>query len=352
KFLCDNTLELLPQEIPLEPEEQPDGHVLLLVILSAFLVGTLVSISVFLIVCRRCCCRGGRLCDRADDDPEKTAPYMEESQPTPEITIKLDESDCLSMASSHNQETERFLSTGPTGRRVSFNEAALFDHGKKTQEKGRRYTLTEGDFHHLKNARLTNLNIPPPALKIVTIHECDSAENTITSTTRPVAKPMLCPLPQTPLINLSVNPSCALPGDALNSVVDTSFCEKSAALGSTKPTSSSVREAAPTMGNSGAGPTCGIAGSPRPVLQFLTKLRRHASLEGASPYFKIKKWKLDSSQRASSLDTRGSPKRRQFQRQRAASESMDQDDNDTHHIDLIQYIARTQDVPYYQSQPT
>lgn len=42
------------------------------------------------------------------------------------------------MASSHDQETERFLSTGTTGRRVSFNEAALFDHGKKTQEKGRR----------------------------------------------------------------------------------------------------------------------------------------------------------------------------------------------------------------------
>ncbi|KAM4739752.1 voltage-dependent calcium channel beta subunit-associated regulatory protein isoform 1-T2 [Anableps anableps] len=368
---------ILPEnstEIPIDAEEQQDGYVLLLVILSVFLVGTLISISVFLIVCRRCC-RGGQFCDRANDDPEKMATYMEESQPTHEITIRVDESDCLSMASSHNQETERFLSTGPTGRRVSFNEAALFDHGKKTQEKGRRYTLTEGDFHHLKNARLTNLNIPPPALKIVTIHECDSAENTITSTTRPVAKsalsifqPMMCPLPQTPLINLSVNPSCALPGDALNSVVDTSFCENSAVLGSKNPSSSSIEmmrarprdrgssisvgEAALGMGNSGIGPTGGIAGSPRPVLQFLTKLRRHASLEGASPYFKIKKWKLDSSQRASSLDTRGSPKRRQFQRQRAASESMDQDDNDTHHIDLIQYIARTQDVPYYQSQPT
>uniref|UniRef100_A0A096LV20 CACN subunit beta associated regulatory protein n=1 Tax=Poecilia formosa TaxID=48698 RepID=A0A096LV20_POEFO len=342
--ICLKTPKSNPQEIPLEPEEQPDGHVLLLVILSAFLVGTLVSISVFLIVCRRCCCRGGRLCDRYQSGEGKTKTFLQE------ITIKLDESDCLSMASSHNQETERFLSTGPTGRRVSFNEAALFDHGKKTQEKGRRYTLTEGDFHHLKNARLTNLNIPPPALKIVTIHECDSAENTITSTTRPVAKsPMLCPLPQTPLINLSVNPSCALPGDALNSVVD---IEMMRARPRDRGSSVSVGEAAPTMGNSGAGPTCGIAGSPRPVLQFLTKLRRHASLEGASPYFKIKKWKLDSSQRASSLDTRGSPKRRQFQRQRAASESMDQDDNDTHHIDLIQYIARTQDVPYYQSQPT
>ncbi|XP_015247077.1 PREDICTED: protein Dos-like [Cyprinodon variegatus] len=356
-----------------EANEQQDGYVLLLVILSIFLVGTLISISVFLIVCRRCC-RGEQLCARASDDPEKTATDMEGSQPTNEITIRVDESDCLSMASSHDQETERFLSTGPTGRRVSFNEAALFDHGKKTQEKGRRYTLTEGDFHHLKNARLTNLNIPPPALKIVTIHECDSAENTITAVARPVAKsalsifqPMLCPLPQTPLISLGVNPSCALPGDTLNSVVDTSFCENSAALGTKEPSSSSIEmmrarprdrgssvsigEAVPAMGNSGMGPAGSIAGSPRPVLQFLTKLRRHASLEGASPYFKIKKWKLDSSQRASSLDTRGSPKRRQFQRQRAASESMDQDD-DTHHIDLIQYIARTQDVPYYQSQPT
>ena len=61
-----------------------------------------------------------------------------------EITIRVDESDCLSMASSHDQETERFLPTGPTGRRVSFNEAALFDHGKKTQEKGRR-----SDSHHI-----------------------------------------------------------------------------------------------------------------------------------------------------------------------------------------------------------
>ncbi len=42
-----------------------------------------------------------------------------------------------------------------------------------------------------------------------------------------------------------------------------------------------------------------------PMLQFFTKLRRHASLEGASPYFKIKKWKFDSNQRASSLDMRG-----------------------------------------------
>lgn len=56
---------------------------------------------------------------------------------------------------------------------------------------------------------------------------------------------------------------------------------------------------------SGAPPAGVGAGSQGPMLQFFTKLRRQASLEGASPYFKIKKWKLDSSQRASSLDTRG-----------------------------------------------
>lgn len=109
------------------------------------------------------------------------------------------------------------------------------------------------------------------------------------------------------------------------------------------------------------------------VLQFFTRLRRHASLDGASPYFKIKKWKLESTQRASSLDTRGgswgaageppagmrpcpdpcpapppgSPKRRQFQRQRAASESMDQEDRDPHATDIIQYIARTDDVAFH-----
>ncbi|XP_022615285.1 voltage-dependent calcium channel beta subunit-associated regulatory protein-like [Seriola dumerili] len=368
-----NILPKNSTEIPFEVEEQQDGYVLLLVILSIFLVGTLIFIPVLFIACRRCC-RGGQCYDRSSDDPEKTNTiYVEESQPTHEITIRVDESDCLSMASSHDQETERFLSTGTTGRRVSFNEAALFDHGKKAQEKGRRYTLTEGDFHHLKNARLTHLHIPPPALKIVTIHECDSVENTITMTTRPVAKsalsifqPMLCPLPQTALTSLSVNPSCALPGDALNSVVDTSFSENTIVLSTKEPSSSSIemmgagprgRGSSVSVGEgaavgSSAPPAGGSGGSQGPMLQFFTKLRRHASLEGASPYFKIKKWKLDSSQRASSLDTRGSPKRRQFQRQRAASESMDQDDNDAHHIDLIQYIARTQDITYCPSQPT
>lgn len=50
-----------------------------------------------------------------------------------------------------------------------------------------RYTLTEGDFHHLKNARLTHLHLPP--LKIVTIHECDPGEASVTTVPHPAATP-------------------------------------------------------------------------------------------------------------------------------------------------------------------
>lgn len=41
------------------------------------------------------------------------------------------------------------------------------------------------------------------------------------------------------------------------------------------------------------------------VFHFLSKLRRHASLEGAGPFYSVKKWSFDSIQRAASLDTRG-----------------------------------------------
>ncbi|XP_051550226.1 voltage-dependent calcium channel beta subunit-associated regulatory protein isoform X1 [Myxocyprinus asiaticus] len=366
-----------PTDVPLSSGTQ-NGYVLLLVLLSIFVGGTLVLLSILLILCRRCC-EGDRhhawfiLCLRASDDAEKSnTTYIEEAQPVHEITIRIDESDCLSAASSHDMETERFLSTGTTGRRVSFNEAALFDHSKKTQEKGRRYTLTEGDFHHLKNARLTHLHIPSPALQILTIHECESSQNSIAMTMRPVAKsslsifqPPVCSLPQTALTSRTLSSSSALPGDTLNSIVDTTFCESIAVPGP-EPTSPCLMEVrggvarnAGIIGNgrdrtsASATALSSFGGAPQaPMLQFFTKLRRHASLEGASPYFKIKKWKFDSSQRASSLDMRGSPKRRQFQRQRAASESMDQEEHDAHHIDLIQYIARTKDVTYCPTRPS
>nr|XP_028569570.1 voltage-dependent calcium channel beta subunit-associated regulatory protein [Podarcis muralis] len=325
-----------------------DGYFLLLILLSIFIGGTLVLLFGILIVCRRCC-EADRRHSRASDDPEKTnTTYLDDSQPAQDITIKVDDPDCMSSSSYRDAESERFLSSGSaTGRRVSFNEAALFEQSKKTQEKGRRYTLTEGDFHHLKNARLSHLPLPPSAaLKIVTIHE--SNENSIAMTPRhPPAKPSLAifqhPLPETALTSHGTCASSALPGDTYNSTVEAG---SSASLDSGEGTSSDG------AGQSPKGAGGGGAGEPTPapaqgtVLHFFTRLRRHASLEGAGPYFRIKKWKLETSQRASSLDTRGSPKRHQFQRQRAASESMDEEDRDPHQTDIIQYIARTDDVAF------
>uniref|UniRef100_A0A7M4FDP3 CACN subunit beta associated regulatory protein n=1 Tax=Crocodylus porosus TaxID=8502 RepID=A0A7M4FDP3_CROPO len=310
---------------------------MLLVLLSIFIGGTLVLLSGILIICRRCC-EADR---RASDDPEKTnTTYLDDSQPA--------QGECPRY---RDVETERFLSSSSsTGRRVSFNEAALFAQSKKTQEKGRRYTLTEGDFHHLKNARLTHLHLPPPALKIVTIHECESSENSLAMTPRlPPAKPRLA-IFQTALTSHAMCPSSALPGDTYNSTVDTSFTEASPSASSDSGEGPSVRSHGPP--GAARAPKGAGAGEPPPppaqgtVLQFFTRLRRHASLEGTSPYFRIKKWKFESNQRASSLDTRGSPKRHQFQRQRAASESMDQEDRDPHQTDIIQYIARTEDVTF------
>ncbi|GCB70857.1 hypothetical protein scyTo_0005791 [Scyliorhinus torazame] len=273
------------------------------------------------------------------------------------ITIKVDDSECLSAGSYHDLETERFLSTCSTGRRVSFNEASLFDHGKKAQEKGRRYTLTEGDFHHLKNARLTHLHISPPSLKIVTIHECESSENNslaMTTQAPPSSKTNLSifqsiinPLPQTALTSHSVTPSSTLPGDTFNSSVNTTFVDANVPTPADSGESSMIESlAGSTKSGSGSAIEAVTAPSQGTVLQFFTKLRRHASLESASPYFKIKKWKFETSQRALSLDTRGSPKRHQFHRQRAASESMEHEDQDPHQTDIIQYIAHTDDVTF------
>ncbi|XP_074193519.1 voltage-dependent calcium channel beta subunit-associated regulatory protein isoform X8 [Rhinolophus sinicus] len=244
-------------------------------------------------------------------------------------------------------ETERFLSTSSTGRRVSFNEAALFEQSRKAQDKGRRYTLTEGDFHHLKNARLTHLHLPP--LKIVTIHECDSGEASAITMPHPIATPKaslaIFQPPGKALTGRSVGPSSALPGDPYHPAAGPAAFEISASTSSDSGEGTSLdagaRSAKPGGLGAMAGPgEAGPGSGAGPVLQFFTRLRRHASLDGASPYFKVKKWKLEPNQRASSLDTRGSPKRHHFQRQRAASESMEQEEGDTSHVDFIQYIAR------------
>ncbi|KAM6918232.1 voltage-dependent calcium channel beta subunit-associated regulatory protein [Xenentodon cancila] len=316
---------------------QVEKYVLLLVLLSVFAGGTLVLLSLLLLFCHRCCLSGRRY-SRASDDPEKTnTTYAEDSHPTQEITIRLDESDALSASSCHNGESERFVSTGSTGRRVSFNESALYEQEKMTQDKGRRYTLTEGDFHHLKKARLTHLHLPPASsdLKILTIMECDSAESStinISETSAPklpltIYQPVERRVPDW----MGQSLSGGLPGDPHHSVILDQGCRQFSPATKAQHTWSQTMEAigdrGETEGERGQRGDSSQSLGQTSVLHFFSKLRRHASLEGAGPYFK--RWKFDTSHRAASLDAKGSPKRRPFQRQRAASETTDHTEEDS-----------------------
>uniref|UniRef100_A0A3Q4HQ46 Protein Dos-like n=1 Tax=Neolamprologus brichardi TaxID=32507 RepID=A0A3Q4HQ46_NEOBR len=298
------------QDVPVSAG-QVENYVLLLVLLSAFAGGMLVLLSLLLLFCHRCC-MGGRRYSRASDDPEKTnTTYAEDSQPTQEITIRLDESDALSASSCHDGESERFISTGSTGRRVSFNESALYEQEKTTQDKGRRYTLTEGDFHHLKKARLTHLHLPPAPcdLKILTIMECDSTESSTINISETAAPKLPLTIYQVCLkshIVQSLDLSGGLPGDRHHSV---------------------ILDEGPRQSLSAMKPQHTRSQTVTSVLHFFSKLRRHASLEGAGPYFR--RWKFDTTHRAASLDAKGSPKRRPFQRQRAASETTDHAEDDS-----------------------
>ncbi|XP_045907966.1 voltage-dependent calcium channel beta subunit-associated regulatory protein-like [Micropterus dolomieu] len=315
---------------------QVENYVLLLVLLSVFAGGTLVLLSLLLLFCHRCC-MGGRRYSRASDDLEKTnTTYAEDSQPTQEITIHLDESDALSASSCHDGESERFVSTGSTGRRVSFNESALYEQ-KTTQDKGRRYTLTEGDFHHLKKARLTHLHLPPAQcdLKILTIMECDSTESStinICETAAPTL-PLSIYQPTERRVPdwMGQSTSGGLPGDPHHSTILDHGPRRTSSAMKAQHTRSQTMETVRDRGNaeSERGMRGELTQAPgqTSVLHFFSKLRRHASLEGAGPYFR--RWKFDSSHRAASLDAKGSPKRRPFQRQRAASETTDHTEYDS-----------------------
>ncbi|KAK2492952.1 hypothetical protein MC885_018459 [Smutsia gigantea] len=450
-----------------EPDRILDSHVLRLVVMSLFVGGTLVVLSGVLLLCKRCWEVHRRL-NRATEEAEKAStPYLDSgTHPAPDPDFRGEDPE------GQDAETEGFLSTSSMGRRVSFNEAALFEQSRKTQDKGRRpdrvadtpkmaitcepgdpallrggqlvtgkcaghrYTLTEGDFHHLKNARLTHLHLPP--LKIVTIHECDSGEASAATTPHATATPKaslsIFQPPGKALTGRSVGPSSALPGDPYNSAAGPADFEISPSAPSDSGEGTSIhgergswrgqaqdparaggrelqtpwgpslsraedsradqhlaeplgacearsrgkeaqslglallppltppknslsllctphrwggldagaRSPKPGAPAAAAGPgELGPGSGAGPVLQFFTRLRRHASLDGASPYFKVKKWKMEPSQRASSLDTRGSPKRHHFQRQRAASESMEQEEGGAPDVDFIQYIAST-----------
>uniref|UniRef100_A0A3B3U788 Protein Dos-like n=1 Tax=Poecilia latipinna TaxID=48699 RepID=A0A3B3U788_9TELE len=272
-------------------------YVLLLVLLSVFAGGTLVLLSLLLLFCHRCCLGGRRYSRWVLPEPGRCG-------------------------FCHDGESDRFVSTGSTGRRVSFNESALklgYSSPLWRTEIRRlcldlRYTLTEGDFHHLKKARLTHLHLPPAPcdLKILTIMECDSTESSTIniSETSPAERGVPDWLGQ--------SLSGGLPGDPHHStVLDQRDLQSSSAIGDRGEAESEW------------GPRGEPAQAPGPtsVLHFLSKLRRHASLEGAGPYFR--RWKFDTSHRAASLDAKGSPKRKPFQRQRAASETTDHTDEDS-----------------------
>ncbi|TNN78081.1 Voltage-dependent calcium channel beta subunit-associated regulatory protein [Liparis tanakae] len=200
-----------------------------------------------------------------------------------------------------------------------------------------RYTLTEGDFHHLKKARLTHLHLPPAPcdLKILTIMECDSTESSSVNINESAA-------PKLPLTIykaaerrvpdwMGLSLSGGLPGDPHHStILDQSPRQASSAMKapqSWSQTMEALGDRGEAESQSGARGESIQAPGQTSVLHFLSKLRRHASLEGAGPYFR--KWKFDSSHRAASLDAKGSPKRRTFQRQRAASETTNHSDDDS-----------------------
>ncbi|KAG7273178.1 hypothetical protein CRUP_019305, partial [Coryphaenoides rupestris] len=307
-----------------------ENYVLLLVLLGVFVGGTLVLLSLLVLFCHTCC-TGDRRYSRASDDPEKTnTTYVEDSQPTQEINMRLDESDAFSASSCQDGETDRFVSTGTTGRRVSFNESALYEQERRTEDKGRRYTLTEGDFHHLKKARLTQLRLAPAhtGMKILTITECDSTESSVVNINEMPA----AILPLTIYQSLSGG----LPGDPHHSIIlehRNRQMPSAAKLTHVRSlTVETIGDRAEEDNERGVVEEREVSPAhTTSVLQFFSKLRRHASLEGAGPYFR--KWKFDSSHRAASLDAKGSPKRRPFQRQRAASETTDPTEDDSSSLD-------------------
>ncbi|XP_036702977.1 voltage-dependent calcium channel beta subunit-associated regulatory protein isoform X2 [Balaenoptera musculus] len=295
-----------------EPDPVLDNYVLLVVVMALFVGGTLVVLSGALLLCRRCW-EVHRRVHRATEEAEKTTTsYLDNgARPAQDPEFRGEEPE------GQDAETERFLSTSSTGRRVSFNEAALFEQSRKAQDKGRR-----------------------------------SSPSTSVTQARPVPPPQ--PTPRPPPRPVSPYSSSALPGDPYNSAVGPADFEISPSASSDSGEGTSLdtgaRSAKPGGPGAAAGPgEAGPVSGAGPVLQFFTRLRRHASLDGASPYFKVKKWKLEPSQRASSLDTRGSPKRHHFQRQRAASESMEQEEGDAPHVDFIQYIASAGDTVAFPS---
>nr|XP_035956558.1 voltage-dependent calcium channel beta subunit-associated regulatory protein-like isoform X3 [Halichoerus grypus] len=116
-----------------EPDPILDNYVLLVVVMSLFVGGALVVLSGVLLLCRRCW-EAHRRFNRATEEAEKTTTtYLDNgAHPAQDPDFRGEDPE------GQDAETERFLSTSYTGRRVSFNEAALFEQSRKSQDKGRR----------------------------------------------------------------------------------------------------------------------------------------------------------------------------------------------------------------------
>ncbi|TRZ00670.1 hypothetical protein DNTS_012305 [Danionella cerebrum] len=267
----DGSAPQLQQEVALWPGWQ-QSPLLLLGCVSVLAVLMLMLLVLFLL---------------ASDDLEKTLPSSRELiQQAHEVTIRLESAESLSASCCPGEwSTDNFLSASYPGRRVSFNETTTFKSGKDP-EKGRRYTLTEGDFHHLKRARLTHLQSPPHPLEILTIMECESPESVAPAHhTHTMLQPSDGGLWSSGL---------ALPGDSLNFSLNSQSPAHTIALMSRRQSMDEVS----TSCSAQIG-----------VFHFLSRLRRHASLDGAM-----------------SGESRVSKRRRLFRRQRAASETLEREE--------------------------
>lgn len=116
-----------------EPDPILDNYVLVVVVMSLFVGGTLVVLSGVLLLCRRCWEVHRRLNRDTEEAEKTTTTYLENgTHPAQDPELRGEDPE------GQDAETERFLSTSSTGRRVSFNEAALFEQSRKAQDKGRR----------------------------------------------------------------------------------------------------------------------------------------------------------------------------------------------------------------------
>uniref|UniRef100_UPI00358DF99B voltage-dependent calcium channel beta subunit-associated regulatory protein n=1 Tax=Myxine glutinosa TaxID=7769 RepID=UPI00358DF99B len=290
--------------VPPAVTSPPEGQLPLLVLASVFVGGGLLLISGLLLICRRCC--EGHRYERADDDADKTTTtYVEEGQQPREIAIQVTSPDEVEEEDDEEEddesgseeavaagrkpcaaEAQRFLAAAGPIRRVSFNEAALFEHECRAEEKTRRFTLTEGDFHHLKNARLMPLGLSSP----LSLHMLTEAGVSPQALSQRPSLSLVQPGPgfdhAAVLAALAPRPPVPLPGDTWGVP---------------------GREQDAERGLSPVHPTQSLSTRSSILTRLWGRLRRRTSEGTAHGSFSLRPWPRWTAQRAASLDTRGTP---------------------------------------------